>query len=245
MLAPVSIHYILQQPDPAVTVSRLKATTVIQWARRPMREKLDTLSWYYHKAEYEWFTRRHSLQFDGVIVREELVTGSTESLANSNNYRPYSNFYLKLLLQEALGTGIPFQNFVDVGCGKGQPCIFVRKYFKFANIFGIDFSEPLIEIAKRNVAKMAYDNVSLSVADAASWKIPAGNSVLFLFNPFNEIILEKFVTSNLDHFVRYRSLIAYGFDEHRATLCRLGFEIIFRSHRHQQSLLRYAGSPDR
>lgn len=214
-----------------------------EWARRPVRDQLETLSWYYHRAEYELFTRRHSLDFDGFIPREELITKSTDSLRNSNNYRPYSNFHLKLLLREALGMGIRFRNFVDVGCGKGQPCIFAQKYFRFANAYGIDFSEPLIDVAKQNAAKVAYDNVAFFVADAATWKIPEGNSLLFLFNPFNGVILEKFVTSNLEHFVRYHSLIAYGFDEHRATLCRLGFEIVFRSYRHQQSLLRYAGAP--
>jgi SAM-dependent methyltransferase len=212
-------------------------------ASRPMREYWETLSWYYHRAEHFAFTRRHSLDFEGFIPREKLVAESAESLANSNNYRPYSNFHLKLILQEALKTGIKFDNFVDVGCGKGQPCFFAKKYFQFPNIYGIDFSEPLIDIAKLNLAKTSYKNVNFLVADATSWKIPRGNSIVFLFNPFNEIIMEKFLTLNLDHFTRYRSLIAYGVDAHVSTMHQLGFESIFRSDRHQQSILQYSGSP--
>ncbi len=71
-----------------------------------MRDYLETLSWYYHRAELFAFTRRHSLEFDGFIPRDKLVAESAESLANSNNYRPYSNFHLKLLLREALKSGI-------------------------------------------------------------------------------------------------------------------------------------------
>jgi SAM-dependent methyltransferase len=204
---------------------------------------LETLSWYYHRAELFAFTRRHSLDFDGFIPRDQLVAESAESLANSNNYRAYSNFHLKLLLRQALSTGIRFENFVDVGCGKGQPCIFARKYFEFPHVYGVDFSAPLIDVAKRNAVNSPYENVHFLVADATSWKLPNGNSLVFLFNPFNEIILEKFLTLNLDHFARYRSLIAYGVDAHVSTMHQLGFETIFHSPRHQQSLLRYGSSP--
>jgi SAM-dependent methyltransferase len=223
---------------PQTTLSKVRAL-----ASRPMREYLETISEYYHRAEHFAFTRRHSLEFDGFIPREKLVAESAESLANSNNYRPYSNFHLKLLVQEALNTGIKFDNFVDVGCGKGQQCIFARKYFEFPSIYGMDFSEPLIEVAKKNLAKTSYKNVTFLVADATSWKLPRGNSVVFLFNPFNEIIMEKFLTLNLDHFARYRSLIAYGVDAQLSTMHQLGFESVFKSDRHQQSILRFSGSP--
>jgi SAM-dependent methyltransferase len=223
---------------PLKTISKVRAL-----ASRPMHEHLETLSWYYHRAEHFAFTRRHSLDFEGFIPRENLVAESAESLANSNNYRPYSNFHLKRILQEALKSGIKFDNFVDVGCGKGQQCFFAKKYFQFPNIYGMDFSKPLIDIAKMNLAKTPYKNMSFLVADATSWKIPPGNSILFLFNPFNEVIVEKFLTLNLDHFARFRSLIAYGVDAHASTMHQLGFETIFRSDRHQQSILKYSGSP--
>jgi SAM-dependent methyltransferase len=225
---------------PPARINKIRAL-----ASRPMHEHLETLSSYYHRVEHFVFTRRHSLDFGGFIPREKLVAESAESLANSNNYKPYSNFHLKLLLQKALSTDIKFANFVDVGCGKGQPCIFAKKYFEFQNIYGIDFSEPLIDIAKRNLAKTSYKNVNFLVADATSWKIPNGNSIVFLFNPFNEIIMEKFLALNLDHFARYRSLIAYAVDAHVSTMHQLGFESIFRSQRYQQSILRYSGSPAR
>ena len=139
-------------------------------------------------------------------------------------------------------TGITFQNFVDVGCGKGLPCIFAKKYFSFPQVYGIDFSAPLIEIARRNQANTRYPGMSFQVADATSWKLPQGDTLVLLNNPFNDIILEKFLTLNLEHFRENRSLIAYGNDSFRATICHLGFEVVYRSNRHHQSLFRYTGS---
>ena len=207
-----------------------------------LRDNLEALSWWYHRQELLWFVRRYSLDFGGFIPRDKLSTSSTDSLAHSNNYRPYSNHLLKALIKEALSTGIQFQNFVDIGCGKGLPCLFARKYFGFAKIYGIDFSEPLIDAAKRNVASLHWKDVSFVVADAAQWKAPEGNTLFFMFNPFDAVILERFLRFNIDHFMRYRSVIAYATDDYRETMLELGFEIVFRDPKHQQSVLRYIGS---
>lgn len=210
---------------------------------QPLRDNLEALSWWYHRKELLRFVRRYSLDFSGFIPRDELSTSSTDSLAHSNNYRPYSNHLLKALIKQALSTGIQFQNFVDIGCGKGLPCLFARKYFRFAKIYGIDFSEPLIHAAKRNVARLHWEDISFVVADAAHWKAPEGNTLFFMFNPFDAVILERFLRLNIDHFTRHRSLIAYGYDECRETMLKLGFEIVFRCPKHQQSVLRYIRSP--
>lgn len=210
--------------------------------RRPLAEKLEPLSRFYHQASDRLFIRRYSLEFDEFVPRESLITSATDSLAHSYNYRPYSTYQLKALLHEAFKTGIPFQNFVDVGCGRGQPSLFARRHFPFAQVYGFDFSEPLIEAAKKNLARTPYRNVSFVVADARKWKAPDGNTIFFMFNPFDAVIMEEFLRLNLDHFVRYRSLIAYGFDKHRDTMCNLGFEIMYRSWRDEHSILRYAAA---
>lgn len=215
---------------------------MLKLLRRQLSDKLEALSWWYHRKELMRFVRRYSLDFGGFIPREELSTSSTDSLAHSNNYRPYSNHLLKALIKQALSTGIEFQNFVDIGCGKGLPCLFARKYFGFARIYGIDFSEPLIDAAKRNVDRLHWEDVSFVVADAAQWKAPEGNTLFFMFNPFDAVIMERFLTLNIDHFMRHRSLIAYANDDCLETMLALGFEIVFRSEEHQQSVLRYIGS---
>ena len=212
------------------------------WARPSLSEKLESLSRFYHRASDQLFIRRHSLEFDEFVPRESLITSATDSLAHSYNYRPYSTYQLNSLLREAVKTGIPFQNFVDVGCGRGQPSLFARRHYPFAHVYGMDFSEPLIDAAKRNLQRTPYKNVTFVAADAAQWKVPDGNTIFFMFNPFDAVVMEKFLRLNLDHFVRYRSLIAYGFDKHRDTMCNLGFEIMYRSWRDEHSILRYAAA---
>jgi SAM-dependent methyltransferase len=216
-------------------------TKLGQWTSKPLQEQLETFEWHLCKLENKFFSYSRSLNFDGFVPREALVADSAFSLANSNNFKSYSSFHFKRLLQEAISTGIDFENFVDVGCGKGQQCFYAARYFKFKRVVGIDFSDPLIQIARRNLSKTRHPQLDFHTADARSWEIPDGTSIVFMYNPFNDVIVRDFLILNLRHFRKYPSLIAYGWDDHRSTMHELGFEIVFRSHRLRHSLLRFAG----
>jgi SAM-dependent methyltransferase len=213
------------------------------WARKPVHEQFETFERHFCNLKHKFFTYYRSLDFEGYIPRELLVAESEFSLANATCFSSnYSNFHLKRLLQEAISTGIEFENFIDVGCGKGKQCFYAARYFKFKQVIGIDFSPPLIQIAQDNLRKIPYPNFSFQVADARAWELPSGNNIVMLNNPFNEVILKEFLLRNLKHFQKYPSLVAYTWDVHSKAMQELGFEVLFRSHRHQHSLLRFAAA---
>jgi SAM-dependent methyltransferase len=239
----------MRQPERAVDGSirnvmpmKIMLKKLRQLAGKPLEWKLEKFQSQFYNLENKLFAYSHSFDFEGFIPRDELVAESAFSLANANNFNPYSKFLFKRLLQEAISTGIEFENFVDVGCGKGQQCFYAAKYFKFKKVIGIDFSDPLIQVARQNLSKTRYRNIYFFTADATCWEIPNGTSIVFMFNPFNEVIFRQFLLLNLKHFREYQSLIAYGFDSHRKVMQEFGFEIVFRSHRHQHSLMKFAGA---
>lgn len=85
--------------------------------------------------------------------------------------------------------------FVDLGCGKGRPLL-VASEFPFRDIVGIELSAPLAEVARRNAELMAglhakRTDIRIVVGDASSFVLPAGNVVLFLYNPFGDGIVSK------------------------------------------------------
>lgn len=57
-----------------------------------------------------------------------------------------------------------------------------------------------------------------------------------MFNPFDDVILDKFIENNLNHFKTHDSIIAYANDIHRKSLARYGFETIFRNQSRKISL---------
>jgi len=199
----------------------LRIGSLIQkWNKRSRKQKLLTLANQVHKLCYAIHTKRR-FDFDGYITKENLSDDSTAHSATA--YQGLSAFYLKVLLREALSAGCDFSQFIDIGSGKGKLCLYAAKYHPFPKIIGIDFSSPLIEIANKNLSKTRHKNIEFLCANAADWRIPDGNSVVFLFNPFDGTILKTFLNTNLDHFRRYDSVLVYTDAKHRPVVEECGF----------------------
>lgn len=85
--------------------------------------------------------------------------------------------------------------FVDIGSGKGRVLMIASKY-GFKKVKGIEFSEFLSAIAKDNIEKFQAENnfntdFEIINIDAAKYKIGYDENVFFMYNPFDEFIMEK------------------------------------------------------
>lgn len=200
------------------------------WLNNPIQLQIQSLSRRYYVIENFFFTKRYSLDFDGLIPCSELTIESDFSQKNATAYQAYGSHYFKSFLRHAISMEKKPKYFIDVGCGKGKQCIYAKKYFNFQTVIGIDFSKELIDIANKNLSKLEYKNIDLFVADAFEWKLPDAYCFVFLYNPFNEIILEKFISNNIDNFKNFGSIVCYANDVYKKPLRDYGFEILYRDH---------------
>lgn len=200
------------------------------WLKQPIQLQTQSLSRRYYVIENFFFKKRHSLDFDGLIPCTELIIESDFSKKNATAYEAYGNHYFKSLLRHAMSIEKQPKYFIDVGCGKGKQCIYAKKYFNFEQVIGIDFSKELIAVANKNLTKLNYRNIDLFVADALEWKLPNEYCLVFLYNPFNEIILEKFISNNIENFKNFGSIVCYANDLYKKPLRDFGFEILYRDH---------------
>ena len=185
------------------------------------------------------FEKWHGLQLGGFIPAEQLVADKETSLSHSHPYQAGSCRTSRALFNEAKKTKIHFQNFIDIGSGKGKICFYAAKRLSIENIIGIEFSKPLVDLAETNRKKLGLDNITFLHADAVDYLLPKGNSLIFLFNSFDGVILERFIMNNITHFKENESVIAYANDSQIATLARCGFIAIFRNQTRKMSLWRY------
>jgi SAM-dependent methyltransferase len=186
------------------------------------------------------FEIRHRIDVGGAVAHEHLVSTNTVSLPHATAYNAVWCRNLRELFREARKTGIDFRNFIDVGAGKGKACFYASSAMCFDKIVGIEFSKSLIEIAKRNQTRNPATNIDFQLVDAAQYLLPAGNALIFLFNPFDEVILNAFIENNLRHFGENRSVVAYANDVHRKILVARGFETIFRNQTRKISLYAFS-----
>jgi SAM-dependent methyltransferase len=188
------------------------------------------------------FAALHRVDLAGVVTREDLISDNQTSLEHATAYHAVWCRNIRQLLKEAKKLHATYVNFVDVGAGKGKACFFASRNSKFKRIIGIEFSLPLVKIARRNMERFANAPIEFQHSDALDYKLPAGDSIVFLFNPFDGVMMDTFLRNNLEHFRTYASVLAYANDRHRNVLAKLGFETVFRNQTRKISLFELAAS---
>ena len=89
-------------------------------------------------------------------------------------------------------------SFIDFGSGMGR-VVFVAAQFPFRKVVGVEFSDKLHRVAERNLAQLSGTlnaaAVELICQDAQEYTFPAGNCVVYLFNPFRETVMQTVLES--------------------------------------------------
>ena len=81
---------------------------------------------------------------------------------------------------------------IDVGCAKGG-ALFCMTKFPFSEICGIDISEKLVEIAKKNFTVFRDARVKIEHCDATKYQMYSSYNLIYLYNPFPSKVFKKFI----------------------------------------------------
>lgn len=165
------------------------------------------------------------------------VPAGTTTAAHATSYQAVWTRNLRVLIRAARRHA-ELQVFVDVGAGKGKACIYASRHF--ANVIGVEYSANLLSAARANCIRSGRHNITLLLADACQYDLPAQTCLVFLFNPFDAVVLRQFVNRNLKRLRAHGSLIAYANDMQRDTLTQLGLQCLFRDPVRNISLWRVA-----
>lgn len=175
------------------------------------------------------FDKFNRVETGGIIFGNNLISDKQDSVKHATAYHAaWCRSLRELFLELSKMEETPL-NFVDVGSGKGKACFYASKKNLFKNIIGVEFSKMLVDIANTNNFHFKASNIQFICGDAAEFELPDGQSLVFLFNPFNEVILDKFIKNNINRFKQTGSIIAYANDVHRKVLAENGFETVFRN----------------
>ncbi|BDE06948.1 hypothetical protein WPS_22240 [Vulcanimicrobium alpinum] len=151
--------------------------------------------------------RRAGQRFDAVhgVTTEALVfLGELDpdaigpSLAHATHYEP-----TPVLEAERLIAASPLApqraTFVDVGAGMGRVVMLAAR-LPFRAVIGVEISPALVEIARENLAtsrdplRVAAD-VRVTRGDAATYRFPRGDLVVYLYNPFTAPVLDAMLVN--------------------------------------------------
>lgn len=151
-------------------------------ARYALRSKIDDSS----------YDRRNSTDTASFIRREKLAMANPEAQSHATCYCTAPKRFISHLIKH-LGINYQEYDFVDIGCGKGR-VLLVASSFPFRSICGIELSKPALEIAEKNIltyrcVDQKCFNIHISNIDALDFEPCIANTVYYLFQPFDTVIL--------------------------------------------------------
>ncbi len=189
-------------------------------------------------TEDRWFEWHNGLELETRVAHDDLVSSHASSLAHATVYEGVWCRNVRTLLREARRLLPGLDAFVDIGSGKGKACFYAALQPGMRHVVGVEFSEPLLAVARRNQQRLAGLPITFVHADATAWLLPERTQLVFLFNPFDALILDRFLANNRSHFQRQGSLLGYANDVHHPLLGRHGLEMVFRNPARRLSLFR-------
>lgn len=177
-----------------------------------------------YALEDRLFDLRHGIDTRRSATELVAPTG-VAGTQHDNGYQAVWTRNLRVLLRAARRHGNP-RVFVDLGAGKGKACIYAAAHFD--EVIGVEYAPLLLQAAKANLQRARCGNVRLVLADAAQYELPEQAALVFLFNPFDAVVLSRFISRNLQRMRCNGSLLAYANDVQRATLVHLGLKCLLR-----------------
>ena len=123
----------------------------------------------------------------GYLTKEDLEINHPESI-------DYGAVYYRYMIHALnnLEADIATSTLLDYGCGKGRVLAYAASC-NYEKIIGVENSK-LIEVARENIKKMKHrktSDISLEKCDAQNFKIPSSVNIIYFYNPFVGLTLER------------------------------------------------------
>ena len=146
----------------------------------------------YEPAEDLTFDARHGTDTAGSVAPDQLGIADQVTRSNAILYLP-SPLRVTNWMLDHVGVDPSERTFVDLGCGKGRGLI-VAILCGFTHVTGVDYSPALCAVAESNLlivrrrTKREFTS-SVYAMDAADYAFASHDTVVYLFNPFDAVVL--------------------------------------------------------
>lgn len=190
------------------------------------------------------FDAEHGVTTEAVVFLGELDPEAIgPALEYATHYEPTPVAQAEALL-DASPLRPPDATFVDLGAGMGRVVVLAARR-PFRAVIGVEVSPALVEIARENLAslrdpKRVARDVKIVRADAARYAFPAGDLVVFLYNPFRAPVLDGVLAGLRAAGERSEVVVLYHTPVERAAFdatgafelrADLGFGLVYRLRR--------------
>jgi len=188
------------------------------------------IAWYMIKEEVRG-ERKYKINTTGA---DELINLEEMGIdvSHATIYMPVNYYLLEEIFSKLPNS--PRNHFLDLGCGKGR-ALCLAAHAGFSKVTGIDLSKQLcdqaidnLELIKNKISGFQYNVIN---NDAFYYEIPVDVDCIFLFNPFDEIIMSAVVNNVFESLEKNprKIKIIYANPLHKEYFLKAGYSQIWHS----------------
>ena len=146
------------------------------------------------------FDLEHGVRTSGLVAGRHLKTGSPHDRHNTAYYGiAPSVFYTLIRRWRRMRPAFALEEitFIDIGAGMGRAVLLAAE-MPFRAVIGVEMHPGMARIARKNLtvwrkAGRVRSRVRVIQEDAVAFRFPQGPCVAFLFNPFGEVVMRRFL----------------------------------------------------
>jgi SAM-dependent methyltransferase len=189
------------------------------------------LAWFVLRDEIRG-EKKYGIRTTGYDTLKQLAKKGID-LDHATIYMPAGYYMLEKLMGETIKQPHN-KHLLDIGCGKGRALV-VAAHFGFTNLTGIDFSKEFCTHTENSLRQLPFKNIKTDVqhCDAFYYRIPRNIEVIFLFNPFDDVIMSGVVENILTSIDKHpRNIyVIYMNPQHKELFTDAGFKVIYEHKR--------------
>ena len=184
------------------------------------------------KKRTNWFDISRNLDTSDCVDREFLFNeADSPNVKYMGRYVPTHFNQIKDSLDWliAFDPTVLDHTFIDFGCGKGRVLIMAER-MGFKKLIGVEFSQDMYEICRRNLKKVNSKAVQVVQGDAVEYPLSGDVKTFYFCNPFAYFIFEK-ILNNIRGFLKtvsHDGYIVYIDPRQFGRLDPVGYELMFK-----------------
>jgi Histone methylation protein DOT1 len=146
------------------------------------------------------FDPEHGVRTSGLVAGRYLKTGNPHDRHATAYYGiAPSVFYALMQRWRRMRPAFAIEEitFIDIGAGMGR-AVMLAAEMPFRSVIGVEMHQTLVRIARKNLTlwrKTGHMCTSARILqeDAAAFQFPKGPCIAFLFNPFGDVVMRRFL----------------------------------------------------
>jgi precorrin-6B methylase 2 len=198
----------------------------------PRRFDFEIVRRFWYNRQDKHFEWKYGITTDHLKILDQIPNLDTQKSIQGGHSKGYQACYVRNIreaIRESLRILPSATVFIDLGSGLGKTLIVAREIPQLKKIVGIEYLTALHIIAEKNIESHKGDRIHLLNADAKNFLIDLQPTIVFLFNPFDDVIMENFLKNNIRTIKASKSVIAYVNDIHRNELEKIGMRQFYRN----------------